>query len=352
MALDPTFVDFYSLLDVSSSAGAGAIRKAYLLAARASHPDKNPGDAEAAARFDAVKQAADVLLDSAKRAEYDTRHDRYIAELARREAMAAEARAMQEALEQREAQAAAASQEAAPWTAHAANRADVAAARADWEAYKESLQEQQHAAEAAARRAAGPLQEAVTTPQASPAPGPAPGMDATAKVKWSRDIAARYGFSQPGQGLGGLTAQELLLTMLRAVFKAPAQVASATLVKKRAAIVQFSDRRQAVAAAANPPAGFSVSLTVPLGPHAGATEAEAPGTAAASADVRHPAGTTPPAASGQAAPQAAQSGRATVPPPPAAAGLTSEQVALAARMVQAREAALFAWLDRQAPHES
>lgn len=351
MALDPAFVDLYSLLDVSSSASAGAIRKAYLLAARASHPDKNPGDAEAAARFDAVKQAADVLLDSAKRAEYDTRYDRYIDELARRAAMAAETRAMQEALEQREAQAAAASQEAAPWTAHAANRADVAAARADWEAYKESLQEQQHAAEAAARRAAGPHED-VTVPQAAPAPAPASGMDATAKVKWSRDIAARYGFSQPGQGLGGLSAQELLLTMLRAVFKAPAQVASATLVKKRAAIVQFSDRRQAVAAAANPPAGFSVSLTVPLGPHADVTEGQAPDTPAVSGSrAGHPAGTTPPAPSGQAAPQAAKSSSA-VPPPPAAAGLTSEQVAMAARMVQAREAALFAWLDRQAPHES
>jgi molecular chaperone DnaJ len=63
--------DYYKVLGVSSDASAKDITKAYRKLAREFHPDKNPGNAEAEARFKEVSSAYDVLGDETKRAEYD-----------------------------------------------------------------------------------------------------------------------------------------------------------------------------------------------------------------------------------------------------------------------------------------
>src|SRR4051794_24518352 len=63
--------DYYAALGVPKDADAAAIKKAYRKLARDLHPDKNPGNAEAEARFKEVSEAYDVLSDTKRRAEYD-----------------------------------------------------------------------------------------------------------------------------------------------------------------------------------------------------------------------------------------------------------------------------------------
>jgi len=63
--------DFYDILGVAKSSSEEEITKAYRKLARQLHPDRNPGDKEAEAKFKEVQNAYDVLNDKAKRANYD-----------------------------------------------------------------------------------------------------------------------------------------------------------------------------------------------------------------------------------------------------------------------------------------
>ncbi|MFN0027819.1 MAG: molecular chaperone DnaJ [Acidimicrobiales bacterium] len=63
--------DYYKLLGVASDATAKEVTAAYRKLARSSHPDANPGDAQAEERFKELSSAYDVIGDPAKRAEYD-----------------------------------------------------------------------------------------------------------------------------------------------------------------------------------------------------------------------------------------------------------------------------------------
>ena len=65
-------IDHYAVLRVSREASPDEIRAAYRRAARASHPDLNPGDQTATERFKQVRIAYDVLDDPARRVAYDS----------------------------------------------------------------------------------------------------------------------------------------------------------------------------------------------------------------------------------------------------------------------------------------
>jgi curved DNA-binding protein CbpA len=67
--------DLYEILDLHPSASAAAVEQAYRELAREHHPDRNPGDPGARARFQAVQDAYDVLSDPDRRARYDTTGD-------------------------------------------------------------------------------------------------------------------------------------------------------------------------------------------------------------------------------------------------------------------------------------
>ncbi len=63
--------DFYDVLGVSNDATDSDIKKAYRKLAKKYHPDANPGNAEAEAKFKEASEAYEVLSDSSKRGQYD-----------------------------------------------------------------------------------------------------------------------------------------------------------------------------------------------------------------------------------------------------------------------------------------
>ncbi len=63
--------DFYEVLGVSKDADDGALKKAFRRMAMKYHPDRNPDDTEAKAKFQEVNEAYSVLSDEQKRQAYD-----------------------------------------------------------------------------------------------------------------------------------------------------------------------------------------------------------------------------------------------------------------------------------------
>lgn len=63
--------DLYDVLGVSRSASDEEIKKAYRRLANKYHPDRNPGDKEAEAKYKELTNAHDVLSDPEKRKQYD-----------------------------------------------------------------------------------------------------------------------------------------------------------------------------------------------------------------------------------------------------------------------------------------
>ena len=61
----------YDLLSVRPGADAGTLQSAFRSAAKASHPDLNPGDPDASGRFRQINTAYAVLRDANRRAAYD-----------------------------------------------------------------------------------------------------------------------------------------------------------------------------------------------------------------------------------------------------------------------------------------
>ena len=63
--------DYYEVLGLNKGASEAEIKKAYRSLAKKYHPDLNPGDAEAEAKFKEINEANDILSDPDKKAKYD-----------------------------------------------------------------------------------------------------------------------------------------------------------------------------------------------------------------------------------------------------------------------------------------
>ena len=63
--------DFYDVLNVTRTASADEIKKAYRKLALQYHPDRNPGNKEAEEKFKEAAEAYEALSDPQKRQRYD-----------------------------------------------------------------------------------------------------------------------------------------------------------------------------------------------------------------------------------------------------------------------------------------
>jgi molecular chaperone DnaJ len=63
--------DYYRILGVERNAAAAEIKRAYRKLARKYHPDLNPGDKSAEAKFKEIQEAHSVLTDPKKKSQYD-----------------------------------------------------------------------------------------------------------------------------------------------------------------------------------------------------------------------------------------------------------------------------------------
>ena len=69
--MSATQFDYYQTLEVSRDVDGATLKSAYRKLAMKYHPDRNPGDADAEARFKACNEAYECLKDPQKRAAYD-----------------------------------------------------------------------------------------------------------------------------------------------------------------------------------------------------------------------------------------------------------------------------------------
>lgn len=65
------FKDYYAILGVSKTASPEEVKKKFRKLALKYHPDRNPGNQEAEARFKEISEAYEVLSDTEKRAKYN-----------------------------------------------------------------------------------------------------------------------------------------------------------------------------------------------------------------------------------------------------------------------------------------
>lgn len=63
--------DYYSMLGLTKTATLAEIKKSFRQLARQYHPDLNPGDQKAEARFKEINEAYEVLSDPENRSYYD-----------------------------------------------------------------------------------------------------------------------------------------------------------------------------------------------------------------------------------------------------------------------------------------
>ena len=66
------FKDYYQILGVSKTASESDIKRTFRKLARQYHPDMNPGDRSAEAKFKEISEAYEVLSDPDKRKKYDS----------------------------------------------------------------------------------------------------------------------------------------------------------------------------------------------------------------------------------------------------------------------------------------
>ena len=94
--------DLYKLIGVLSDADENAIKKAYRKKALSCHPDKNPDNPEAAAKFHELSEALEVLTDPEARKAYDNLQKAKRANEVRNNLLDAKRKKMKDDLEARE----------------------------------------------------------------------------------------------------------------------------------------------------------------------------------------------------------------------------------------------------------
>ncbi|MEO0640741.1 MAG: DnaJ domain-containing protein, partial [Bacteroidota bacterium] len=72
------YKDYYQVMGVSPTASEEEIRKVYKKLALKYHPDANPNNSAAEARFKEISEAKEVLLDSSNRIKYDHLRRQYM----------------------------------------------------------------------------------------------------------------------------------------------------------------------------------------------------------------------------------------------------------------------------------
>ena len=242
--MEDDFVDAYALLGIARDCSDVSIKAAYRVRARDVHPDKNPSP-HAAALFNAIKNASEVLLDSTSRAALDRRLDARAQEISRRGALD-EARArLREELEAREK--AGAGMFGVAHGGFNSKTSDIERLRRDGQhrrtAYAELVGLEQSAVAAAAVEGLNRQQRGLQKHDTAASLTPNLDLALTVRVNWSVKE-----FS------GGGPCDETL----KATFSLCGEVAFVLSRRATGAVLVFTCREAAAAALAAPPDGFRV----------------------------------------------------------------------------------------------